>query len=44
MAGANVTSWTWWGASPNTTYYFRVVASNAAGDSDPSNTASATTP
>jgi fibronectin type 3 domain-containing protein len=43
-AGANTTAYTWWGASPGTTYYFRVAATNAAGDSDPSNTVSVTTP
>jgi hypothetical protein len=43
-AGANATAYTWWGASPGSTYSFRVRASNAIGDSDPSNTASATMP
>src|SRR5439155_1197421 len=38
-AGANVTAYTWWGAAPNTTYYFRVAASSAGGDSAYSNTA-----
>src|SRR5262249_58269499 len=43
-AGPNVTAYTWWGASPGNTYYFRVTAYNASGESDPSNTATATTP
>jgi fibronectin type 3 domain-containing protein len=43
-AGANATAYTWTGASPASTYYFRVTAYNAMGDSDPSNTASLVTP
>src|SRR5207244_11685579 len=37
------TSFTDSGASPATTYFYRVIASNNAGDSAPSATASATT-
>jgi hypothetical protein len=43
-AGPNVTTYTWSGAAPATTYSFRVTAYNAAGESAPSNTASVTTP
>lgn len=32
------------GLTPSTAYYYRVIASNSVGDSDPSNVASATTP
>jgi titin len=42
--GPNVTAYTWTGASPITTYYFRVAATNAVGDSAFSNTATVTTP
>src|SRR5205807_122839 len=42
--GANATAYTWWGGSPGTTYSFYVTASNAAGHSAPSNTASVTPP
>jgi phosphodiesterase/alkaline phosphatase D-like protein len=41
--GANVTSYSNSGLAPNTTYYYRVRAYNAAGNSAYSNTASATT-
>ena len=41
--GANVTSHQATGLAANTTYFFRVRATNAAGDSADSNTASATT-
>ncbi|MCK6557571.1 fibronectin type III domain-containing protein [bacterium] len=41
--GANVTTYSNTGLSPNTTYYYRVRATNAAGDSDNSNEAFATT-
>ena len=41
--GANVTSYQAGGLSSNTTYYFRVRATNAVGNSANSNTASATT-
>ncbi|MDZ7269295.1 MAG: S8 family serine peptidase, partial [candidate division KSB1 bacterium] len=40
---ANVTSYSDTGLSPNTTYYYRVRATNGAGDSGNSNEASATT-
>jgi len=40
--GANVTAYSWWSASAGTTYSFRATAHNAAGDSAPSNTATAT--
>src|SRR5439155_11050979 len=43
-AGAGATAATWWGAAPGGTYAFRVTASNAAGESAPSNTAAVTTP
>src|SRR5439155_936820 len=43
-AAADATAYTWWGASPGTTYSFRVTAANAAGESAPSNVATATTP
>src|SRR5205823_5108210 len=42
--GANATAYTWTGASPGSTYSFRVTAYNAAGESAPSNTATVTTP
>jgi serine protease AprX len=42
--GANVTAYSDTTAAESTTYYYRVRASNSAGDSDYSNTASATTP
>jgi hypothetical protein len=42
--GANVTSYASTGLKKNTKYYFRVRATNSAGDSGYSNTASATTP
>jgi hypothetical protein len=42
--GANTTSYPDTGVTPDSTYYYRVVATNTYGDSDPSNTASATTP
>ena len=42
--GANVTSYSNTGLLPLTTYFYRVRATNAAGDSAYSNTASATTP
>ena len=38
------TAFTDTGLTPTTTYFYRVVASNSAGDSAPSNVASATTP
>jgi titin len=41
--GANNTSWSNTGLSPDTTYSYRVRASNINGYSDPSNTAQATT-
>jgi endonuclease/exonuclease/phosphatase family metal-dependent hydrolase len=41
---ANVTSYTDTGLAAQTTYYYRVRASNASGDSPYSNTATATTP
>jgi len=41
--GANVTSYSDTGLSPSTTYYYRVRATNGAGDSGNSNEASATT-
>jgi hypothetical protein len=41
--GANNTSWSNTGLSPDTTYSYRVRASNTNGYSDPSNTAEATT-
>lgn len=40
---ANVTSYPDTGLSTNTTYYYRVISTNAGGDSAPSNTANATT-
>src|SRR5207244_2122887 len=43
-AAANATSYSWWGASPGTTYRFYATAANGAGDSGPSNVATATTP
>jgi len=42
--GANTTSYQNTGLSPSTTYYYRVYAYNAAGNSSYSNTANATTP
>ena len=42
--GANATSYSWTGAAPGTTYWFRVTATNAVGESAASNTATATTP
>jgi hypothetical protein len=42
--GANTTSYPDTGLTPETTYSYRVIAYNGYGDSDPSNTASATTP
>ena len=42
--GANTTSYPDTGLTPETTYSYRVIAYNTYGDSDPSNTASATTP
>jgi hypothetical protein len=41
--GPGGTSWSDGGLSQGTTYYYRVVATNVAGDSPPSNVASATT-
>ncbi|MDC0504115.1 M6 family metalloprotease domain-containing protein [Verrucomicrobiales bacterium] len=41
--GANVTSYASTGLSANTTYFYRVLASNSSGASDPTNTANATT-
>ena len=43
LTGADATSWDDWGLSEGTTYYYRVRASNAAGDSPYSNAASDTT-
>src|SRR5207253_2116563 len=43
-AGADATAYTWWGASPGTTYSFQVTAYNAVGESAPSYTATVTTP
>jgi len=43
QTGPGETSWSDGGLSQGTTYYYRVVATNVAGDSPPSNTASATT-
>src|SRR5204862_862530 len=43
QTGPNATAYTWWGGSPGSTYFFYVRASNAIGDSDPSNTAAVTT-
>src|SRR5439155_14842908 len=42
-AAQGATSYSWLGGSPGTTYYFYVTASNAAGDSAASNTATVTT-
>lgn len=42
--GANVTSFMDTGLAANTSYEYRVIMSNAAGDSSPSNVASVTTP
>src|SRR5439155_484853 len=42
--GATATSYSWTGASPGTSYWFRVTAASAGGESAPSNTATATTP
>ncbi|MFN9754865.1 MAG: hypothetical protein ACK58X_00480 [Planctomycetota bacterium] len=42
--GANVVSWSDTGRTANTTYWYRVAATNAAGSSAFSNVASATTP
>src|SRR5207244_2471990 len=44
VTGANATAYTWWAASPGTTYSFRVSAYNVAGESARSNAATATTP
>src|SRR5439155_7235735 len=44
LTGPDVTSYTWWAASPGGTYSFRVVSYNSAGDSAPSNAATVTTP
>src|SRR6266852_4342766 len=41
---STTTAFTDTGLSPSTTYFYRVVASNSAGDSAPSNVSSATTP
>src|SRR5205807_1140003 len=41
--GQGVTSYTWGGGSPSTSYYFYVTASVTAGDSGSSNTATVTT-
>lgn len=41
---ANVTNYSNTGLSPGTSYFYRVLAVNSAGNSPPSNTASATTP
>jgi hypothetical protein len=41
--GQGTTSWTDAGLAPGTTYFYRVVATNAGGDSPASNVASATT-
>jgi hypothetical protein len=41
--GQNVTTYVNATLSPGTTYYYRIVATNAGGDSAPSNIASATT-
>ena len=43
VTGASTTGWSNTGLSASTTWYYRVKASNAAGDSVPSPTASATT-
>src|SRR5439155_13588837 len=43
-AAAGGTSYSWFGASPSTTYSFRATAYNAAGESAPTNVASVTTP
>jgi titin len=43
-AGQGVTSYTWYGGTAGTTYYFYIKASANAGDSAPSNTATVTTP
>ena len=43
QTGPGETSWSDGGLSQGTTYYYRVVATNVAGDSPPSNVASATT-
>jgi hypothetical protein len=43
-AGPGATAYTWWGAAPGGTYFFRATATNAIGESDPSNTAAVTTP
>jgi len=42
--GANTTTYPDTSATPGTLYYYRVIAYNTYGDSDPSNTASATLP
>jgi hypothetical protein len=44
VTGQDVTSYSWYSGTAGTTYYFRVTAYNAAGDSAPSNTAVVTTP
>lgn len=44
MVTANITNAADLDAAPNTTYFYRVRACNAAGDSPPSNVAQATTP
>ncbi len=41
--GANITQFTDAGLSPQTTYYYQVIAANASGNSTPSNVAAATT-
>jgi hypothetical protein len=42
--GAGATTYTNTGLTANTTYYYRVLATNSAGDSVPSNTGTVTTP
>src|SRR5205807_788753 len=42
-ANPNVTSYSWFGGSPGTTYSFQVTATNVVGESGSSNTATATT-
>src|SRR5205807_1527791 len=43
-AGQGATSYTWWGATASSTYYFYVKASITSGDSGASNTITITTP